>query len=104
MRAFVVTSVSTMALALVVSRVFQTASIDTKRRLFPVFVAAAAAVLLIPGPVVSHRRPGLWQVLAVLAVTFIFLRGSWVCRQCGSVVTPKVIKPRDRCQECQAPR
>jgi hypothetical protein len=103
MGVFLATSVSMLALSVVVSRVFQTASIERKRKLLPVFIVAAATVPVIPAAVVTHRWPALWQVVSALAIAFV-LRGTWVCGRCGTVVTPRALKPRELCSECQAPR
>ena len=103
MGVFLATSVCMLALSVVVSRVFQTATVEPKRKLLPVFIVAAAAVPVIPAAVVTHRWPSLWQVVATLAIALI-LRGTWVCGRCGTVVTPRALKPRELCSECQGPR
>lgn len=103
MGVFLATSVSMMAVAVVVSRVFQTASVERKRKLVPVFIVAAAAAPVIPAAVVTHRWPSPWQVLSALAIALV-LRGTWVCGRCGTVVTPGALKPRKLCSECQGPR
>jgi hypothetical protein len=103
MGVYLATSVCMLALSVVVSRVFQTASVERKRKLIPVFIVAAAAIPVIPAAAVTHRWPGLWQVVSVLVIAFV-LRGIWVCARCGTVVTPRVLKPRELCSECQGPR
>ena len=80
------------------------ATVEKKRKLYPVFMVALPAVYLLPELAIEGHLPPVWVVLAIARFSVCQIRGAWFCEACGAFVPLRGVKARARCERCGAPR
>jgi hypothetical protein len=100
----VVTWLAEGALGVVAWITIRRATVEKKRKLYPVFMAALVVVYVLPELVLEGHLPPVWLILAIAGLAIVNIWGAWFCEACGAFVPLQGIKPRERCQRCGAPR
>jgi hypothetical protein len=73
---------------------------ERKRRWFPVFSIAAAALFLVFIALVEGAETAAVALPLVALVTLVGIRGTRFCPGCGRTVFAQTLQPRDACPGC----